>query len=415
MMSAYGADNLSTDTINVDKPKSKVKFKFNADLEGRFMYDSYQSKISRNGVLYYFPLAPNFDPAGDDLNKDGELNFSVFSSKLKLNIDGIKFKKADVSSYFEVDFLGTSDATLQIVRMRHAYVKFKWEKDEFLLGQTSHLLTVDEVTSNTVLFGGGVPFGPLNRGVQARYIHSFASNMKFLFAAEMYGNHNSVGPTDAQAKASIPDLHAQMKFGSIDNVFGGFSVGAKFLQPRSVDNKGYKIGRVVPSYDISGFIRVNVSQYTLKLMGIYGQNLSMLGMIGGYGKLSEDSPNGNYRYANTSTLSSWFDFETPVFGSLSYGLFVGYMRNFGSNKSMSLSKNDDGSFEYGYFRDLDVKTIGRIAPRIYYKPVKFLTIGLEYSYFVARHGKTFDDQYRAVETYPLSKNSRVEVLTRFSF
>ena len=414
-VAALYAQGIETNEAKELKEKlRKVTFKVGGRIDARFSYDTYQSVTSRDGILYFFPKAPQFDRLGSDLNKEGELNFNLYSSRINLSVAGFRGLGADMSVFIEGDFMGSTTNYLQMFRLRHAYFKMVWPKNELLIGQTSHLTYVDEMQPNTVFFAGGVPFNSLNRGPQIRYTRVFSPNVKLLVADEMYGGHNSVGPSDAQRKAAIPDMQVQMKFGNPDHIFGGFTVGYKFLKPRSVDNDGLKINKRVGSFDVNAFLQFILEGYRFQLWGIYGQNLSMLNMIGGYGKLLSDPTGGNYDYANTSTLSAWFDFQTPTFKGLQFGFFAGYQKNFGSNKPMDLAKKD-GVFQYGYFRDCNVTWFNRLSPRVYYYATKNLSFGIEYSYSVASWGETFNAYYEAEKSYPTSHNNRIEVLARFAF
>lgn len=393
----------------------KPKLFFGGQLDLHVMYDSYQNVDSRGGVLYYYPSAPSYNSYGEDLNKEGQLRASMFASRFNFGVKDVSILNAIGKAYVEVDFMGASDTYLQHIRLRQAHFTLDWEKDQLLLGQTSSLTTVSDVMSNSIMFGGGVPFNPLHRGVQARYTRKFTPSVKFLVAAEMYTAHKPAGPSDQQTLAAIPDLHMQMQFGDNSSIMGGFTFGGKFLQPRTVDAQGYKINTIVASYDASLFLKANVDSYTIKVYTIYGGNMSGSSYIGGYAKLLDESASGDYKYGNTYSISAWGEFESPVVNQFSYGLFYGYEKNLGSHKKLDLSKSSDGEFKYGYFRDNDLVWTSRISPRFCYVPTKSLLFGLEYSYCQALWGKSFDEYYVATEVYPVSVNHRVEFFARFKF
>lgn len=399
--------------VLADKISSKPKYKFGGRVEARVFYDSYTNVDSRDGAIYYFPKAPLLNSNGVDLNNDGQVRFSAFTTRLNFSVSNVKVGSAKLDAFIEGDFLGSNDVSLQMLRLRHAYVKLDWEQDQLLLGQTSNLSFVDEVQSNTVMFGAGIPYNVLNRGVMARYMHAFRPNVKLLFAAEYYTAHKSVGPSNAQSKAMIPDLRLQLKLGDPNRVFGGVTVGAKFLQPFSVDEKDNKVNAIATSMDFSAFFRANIQDYIVQLYAIYGGNLSELNCVGGYG-LTKNHVTGDYQYTATRTVSTWLDIETPTVNKFQFGFFFGHQYNLGSTKALDLTKSN-GEFKYGFFRNNDIVWYSRIAPRIYYNPIPKLSFGIEYSYNMAVWGKKFDEYYKATETHPQTANNRVELLARFNF
>lgn len=408
-------DSLSIEERESRRGLGKVAYKFGGRLEARLYNDSYKLIESRDGLLPIMPVAPSYNDNGNDINKNNKTRFSVFSSRLTFGVSNIKIGKAVASAYIEGDFIGMADNSIQLFRMRHAFAKFSWEKDELLIGQTNNLSCVDEIFPNTVMIGAK-PFNIVHRGPQVRYTHSFKPTIKLLVAAEYYNpSHIPTGPKDAQHNAGYPNLQMQMKFGDTNSVFGGFTGGVKFLEPRSVDSNNNQISKIVTSYSASGFFKVNFDGYKLSLYSIYGSNLSGLGFIGGYGKLKSDSADGNFGYANTYSMSSWIDIETPSYNKFKFGFFAGRQLNFGSKKEMDLEKNSDGEFKYGYFLRNDAVWVNGISGRVYYEPMKNITVGLEYLYLTALWGKEFDNYYKAIKTHPVTSNNRIELLLRFSF
>lgn len=410
---------ISRDSITESKKirKHKTIYKFGGMVDARVMYNSYKSHALRDEVVYFYPLAPSYDPAGVDINREGELKFSLFSSRLNFGVSNFKVFNADANAYIEGDFLGSTDNYLQLFRLRHAYINFTWRTNKLLIGQTNNLNFTDEVNASTVDLAGGLPYNTLNRGAQVKYEHLFSKYIKLRFAAEIYQQHKSVGPSDAQYKAMIPAMNLQMVFGEnkVGSVLGGFTVGAQFLKPRSVDNLGYKIDKIVPSYSVNAFLKFYASGYKFQLWGIYGGNLTPLTMLGGYGKVADQSVDGNYDFANVRTLSTWFDFETPIFRKFQAGFFVGYQRNMGSSKALDLTRGENGDYLYGYYRDCNLQWFGRLSPRLYYHALEKLSFGIEYSCNVASWASKVDNHFKAVDKYNNTINNRVVLAARYTF
>ena len=399
--------------------ENKISFKIGGFVEFKSYYDDYRSRVSRYDHIYFYPLSPKLNTSGEDMNQTGSLNFSVATSRLSLTVSGMKLLNADISSYVEADFTGSAETYIGMLNLRHAYINMEWEKSSLLFGQTDHLTSVKEVVGQTVGFGAGYPFNTLNRNMQIRFSHKFSNNVNLILAAHMFSGHNSLGPAKAQAQAGLPNLQAQLKFGNPDKIFGGITFGYKLLKPRVYDNANF-YKKTIGSYDINAFFRANIAKgYTLRLWGIYGENLSHLGMIGGYGKYvdylsSSTSPIGDYPYANIKAYSTWIDFETPAFNNFKLGLFAGYQKNLGTSKTMDMTMLS-GDYQFGFYKDPKLNWFSRISPRITYTLSKKLIFGLEYSISHARWAKSVDMYFKPVEQYDVNHNNRIEFMAKYIF
>lgn len=393
----------------------KIEFKFGGQVDARIFYNSYNSRASRDEVQYAYPLAPDYNPAGKDLNRDGYLGFSVFSSRLHLRVTGPRLGRADTRAYIEADFMGASDEFLHTFRLRHAWIQLEWVRDRLLLGQTDHLTRVEEVSPGVVAYGSGTPFNTQNRSAQVRYAHRFGPELELLAAAHIYTGNRSVGPKDAQNRACLPDLQFQMKFGDPDRVFGGFTAGYKFLKPLLQDEQGYRLDRRVGSFNAGAFFKAVYRDYSIKLWGMAGQNLTPYSMIGGYGLRAFDAA-ADADYTNISVLTLWADFETPVFRGFQAGFFAGYQKNLGADRHMEILKLPGGETAFaGYFRDNALQYFYRLSPRIWFYPLRNLTFGVEYMFSCARWGTDFNARYKARKLLPASCDHRIELLACFKF
>ncbi len=368
---------------------NKVKVTVGGVIDMRVIYDSYDSYSARDGVIYFYPNAPVYDAAGSDLNQEGTLNFSVFASRINLNVVGFEALGADARVYVETDFLGTSDSALQLLRMRQAFFQLDWGRDQLLLGQASSINIIPEVMSGCTDFAGGLPYNTLNRAVQVRYDRSLTDAIRLSLNAEMYDHHRFVGPEDAQINTGLPAFHAQLMFGenSGTNTVGGFTAGIKWLQPRSsyTDAAGdvYRTDEQIASHSINGFLKFFVNDYKVQLYGVYGSNVTHLGNIGGFGKLESDDVSGDYGYANVYSCSSWLDIESPTFNNFKVCLMVGYQANLGSKEALDMTTDSAGNYLYSYFKAANLKWYGRVSPRIQYVASKQLLLELEYGYNTA--------------------------------
>ena len=403
----------------VKAQENKITYKFGGFIEFKSYFDDYRSRVSRYDHIYFYPLAPKLNTSGTDMNSTGSLNFSVATSRLTFTVSGMRLLNANITSYIEADFTGSAENYIGMLNLRHAYINMEWEKSSLLFGQTDHLNSVKEVVGQTVGFGAGYPFNPLNRNMQIRFTHKLAKGVDLILAAHMFSGHNSLGPAKAQAQAGLPNLQAQLKFGNPDKIFGGVTFGYKLLKPRVSDNSNF-YKETIGSYDINAFFRANIAKgYTLRLWGIYGENLSHLGMIGGYGKYvdylsSSTSPIGDYPYVNIKAYSTWIDFETPSFNNFKFGVFAGYQKNLGTSKSMDMTFVG-GDYAFGFYKDPKLNWFSRISPRVTYSLTKKLIFGLEYSLSHARWAKSVDMYFKPVEQFDVNHNNRIEFMAKYLF
>lgn len=398
----------------------KLNFKIGGFVEFKSYFDDYRSRTSRYDLIHYYPLSPKLNTAGEDINSTNSLNFSIATSRLTLTVSGIKLLNADVTSYFEADFMGSAETYIGMFNLRHAYLNLKWKNSSLLFGQSDHLNYVSEVNAQTVAFGVGFPFNPLNRNMQIKYTAAIAKNVNFIVAAQMYSSHLSLGPAKAQAQAGIPDIHAQIRFGDPSKIFGGITAGYKVFKPRTVDAQNNLISTKIGSFDINAFFRAALGKgYTLRLWGIYGDNLSALGMIGGYGKVSDflsgsTNPNSDYRYENVRSMSSWVDFETPSFKDFKFGIFYGYQRSFGTKQFIDVTMAS-GDYAYGFYKDPKLTWFSRLSPRVVYSASKKLIFALEYSLSLAKWAKTIDTNLKGTDFFPVNHNNRIEFMAKYVF
>jgi hypothetical protein len=360
-------------------------------------------------------LEPIFGDNGTDLNKFSTLNASVFASRLNFSVTGLNYLNADLNAYIETDFNGSSDANIYMVNLRHAYINFTWKnRSSLLLGQSDHLSLVREVLSGTIAFGAGFPFNPLNRSIQIRYSKYLTQNIQFLAAAHMYTGHAGVGPSKSQAQGGIPDLQFQLKLGNPSHIFGGFTVGYRTLRPLIYDANNIKINRKASFYNIGAFFRAQITKDILfRTWAIYGDNLTMLGQIGGYGFTQDGNDIYNNKIVGVETLSGWADIDFKLPKKLKAGLFFGYQQNFGSSKALAINSNTSNSFVF--LRDPNLMWFSRLSPRLEYGISGKFTLAVEYSRIIAKWAKEIDSKLNAIDVYKSNSNNRLELMAKMSF
>jgi len=214
---------------------------------------------------------------------------------------------------------------------------------------------------------------------------------------------------NANRNSGMPSAEARIQYGSPSRFFFGVSGGWKLLRPRLETGNGQEATAKISSASATAFLRWNINGHTLKAQGVYGSNLSHLGMIGGYAKRADSMEEGrDYDYSLTNFLATsvWADFETKAYKHFQFGIFGGYMENLGSVKKVDRTMV--------CARNANLHYTGRVSPRITWMKEKLL-FGIEYSIFWAKWGKTFDEHYLPLESYKTTYNNRVTMQVRYTF
>lgn len=373
-------------------------------------FDTYESIDTRDGEVYLYPMAENLDPDGIDINRNSQFQMLALQSRAKITASGLSAFGASVKGVIEGDFLGTSQGNTRMLRLRHAFVQMDWQSSNLIMGQYWHPLFVTDCFPTTLSMGAGAPFHPLNRTPQVRYTYSFGQNLSLMGALMVHGYHKNVGPSDAQRNSGLPEAQLQFKYNT-KAFLGGFTVGYKSLTPRTETNFGYKTSETVGSYNLHAFTKLTFNPVTIKLEGHYGENLTHLVMIGGYGAAENPLLVDDYSYSNIKTMSVWGDIQTNH-DQYVFALFGGYSANLGA---------DDTYFDLnGYVRGIDSPTgkelvsIYRIAPRFVIKSGK-MALGVEYNLTGAVYSDNFDEYHKAIETDDPTVNHRILFSAKYSF
>lgn len=386
---------------------NKPQIKVGGQLFLATYYDTYQSVDSREGVSYSFPLPPNLDPDGKDLNKGGQFGMSPYQSRFSITGDNFRVLNADARVYIETDFMGSSANLFQLVRMRHAYLHLKWEKDDLLFGQTNNLEMVEETVSGLLTAGSGSPISILERPIMIRYGRQLGGKWKAYAAASFH--HVQTGDPEAGRNSGYPSAEARIQYGSADKLMVGVAGSYKNFRPRTETDNGYKAEERIGSANVTAFMRaVLCNGYLLRVQGIYGSNLTQLGYMGGYGKKLNDRMNqmDDYGYTNFRGAAAWLDFESKAYNNFRYGIFGGYMENLGTGEAVDPTEL--------FARNAGLHSTGRVSPRVTYG-ISNLLLGIEYSLFWAKWGKEFDEKYLPTRSFDMAYNNRITMLVRYSF
>jgi len=323
-----------------------------------FMFDSRQTVNAREGHFNILPASENL-VNGEDLNDQTNINFLSIQSRLKASISGPDFFGMKTSGAIEGAFFGNSNGTTGEFRLRHAFVKLSNDKVDILMGQYWHPMFVTAVFPGTYSFNTGVPFQPFSRNPQLRI--TTKGNVKFIGVLFTERDFKTRGASVSQS--GMPQIHAQLQFGSVKNTIGGFGVNFKSARPAlGSDN--------VTSFAGIGYFRTKLGETTWKAEATFGQNMTDVLQIGGFG----EATNGDF--VNNDTFSAWTELSADFSDSMEWGLFGGYSKNGGFGEAITYVNGFLGS---------NVESAFRVSPRIGWKSGK-LKIGVEAEYTNAQYG-----------------------------
>ncbi len=340
------------------------------------MYWDTRNTVSvREGQFMLFPMKKETDADGNDINRNTQFNIIAIQTRLRSRITGPDAFGAKTSGLIETAFFGSTEASINTLRLRHAWVHLDWGNTSLLVGQNWHPLFVPQSFPGTVSFSTGAPFQPFSRNPQIRITHT-TGNLTGILAALSQRDFSGPGGTASLRNAAIPNLHAQIQ-GAAGNILGGIGVDFKRLD---IDPQQYE---PVNSISYFGFLNITVSRVTSKSYLIYGENLQDYTMLGGVAREATGK-----RIFPYQTLSLWHELTTGFRGDpektqYEIGLYTGYSQNRGTTY-------DDIITIPGFARGADIDHLYRIAPRVQVQsgPVRF---SLESDITTASYGSVKSD------------------------
>jgi hypothetical protein len=385
--------------------------KLNGFVRNDFFVDSRQTQGIREGSVSLWPKDLAKDESGKDINAAPSFNMLGINSRLGGTITGPDAFGAKTSGLLEMEFFGSSENDVGVVRLRHAWMKLDWAKTQLAFGQFWHPLFVPKCFPGVANFNTGILFQPFNRSPQIRMTNKLSKDISLILAAIAERDFVSSGPTpgiasDFQRNGVIPGLHAQLQLKTA-NVVAGVAVDYKTLRPRlsiGTNTALKKVNEKVSGVSFMAYLKLVGKKVTFKAEGLLGQNMTDQVMLGGYlayGTASAET------YKATKTNSVWFELMSNS-KTVVPALFVGYTKNAGA---------DAGAIS-AYGRGIGISGRGidnlfRISPRIDFLAGKF-KITPEVEYTRAGWGSLGNDG-KVTGTISNTANVRFLLLTQFSF
>lgn len=312
----------------------------------------------REDMMLFYPKPVLLDANGNDLNDGWQANMLAITARLGLRINGPKMLGAKTSAYIEGDFTGSTNATINDLRLRHAYITLDWGHHKLLAGQYWYGMVIHEIMPMTNPLNMGAPFHCYARQPQVRYEYHHDA-IEAVAVAQWQLDNMSQGLLNGDSAAStlfarhsmVPEMTAQLRYRG-EKFFVGVAANLKTIQP----NVQTKYTTVQPSSDLyssfswSLFGKATLGPVTVKAQTLLNNSLYEGCSLGGYLMLADSS------FQDWHFNTVWLDIERNA-GHWRPGIFLGFAKNLDYG-------NHAGAIIFG--RGHDIEYLWRIQPRLTY-------------------------------------------------
>lgn len=356
----------------------KVSFDLHGFVNPHYYADSREVMGGREDMMLFFPKPVNPDANGIDLNDGWQANMMAITTRLGLRINGPDMLGASTGAYIEGDFTGSTNATNNNLRLRHAYFNLDWGHHRLLAGQYWYAMVIHEIMPMTNPLNMGAPFHCYARQPQVRYEYHL-DGFEAMAVAQWQLDNMSQGllngvPTSSTLFARhslVPEINAQLRYRK-GALFLGAAANLKTIQPIVPDPQK----RLHTSLTYSVFGSLTLKGVTFKAQTLLNNSLYEGCSLGGY--LIYTSVMGNEIMFRDWTFNTvWLDIERNR-GHWRPGIFLGYAQ-----------KQDEGPVLAIYSttavlgRGYDIDYLWRIQPRLTYATEKGLSFTAEAEYTYA--------------------------------
>jgi len=383
---------LSTNVYSQGFLSSKnIQVELSGFVRNDFIFDSRRNVDACDHLLEIFPMVPEYDANGKDINAQPSAQFLNTFTRFGTRVSGLQMGKVNVGAYVEVDFTGGT--ATNSLRFRHAYTQFVWPKSKLLFGRTWHPTFIEKVYPSVLNENTGVPFQVFNRSPQLRFTHQLTNDLDLILAAVYQFKYTNTGPDGKsyhyQRDAVVPNLHAQLQYYDQNWVVGA-AIDWKMIQPRTstTGSSGtFKTSEKLSTIAALAYLKYAKEKFVFKAKTMFGQNVCESLLPSGYAVASVNSTTGAETYTPFNHMYNWVNF---TYGSdWKFGFFAGYLKNFGT------TKNPVGPI-YGFATNADWMT--KFSPQLIYTYKNFM-FGWELSLTTVAYGENdYQDKGKVINT-----------------
>ena len=359
------------------RAQSPFSLSWHGFVNPHYYADSRSVVGGREDMMLFFPKPILRDSLGNDINDGWQANMLAITARLGLRINGPDMLGAKTSAYIEGDFTGSTNATINDLRLRHAYIDMRWEHHRLLAGQYWYPMVIHEIMPMTNPLNMGAPFHCYARQPQIRYEYHILG-IEAVAVASWQLDNMSQGLLDGAPASStlfarhslIPELNAQLRWNS-DLLLLGAAANLKTIQPIVPDPSG----TTHSSFSWSLFGKLTLEGrceenpwLVLKTQALFNNSLYEGCSLGGYLMLADST------FQDWHFNTVWVDISIPN-THWQPGLFFGYAKN------LDYGKHADALHIFG--RGHNIKYLRRIQPRLTYNTGNGLSFTAEAEYTLA--------------------------------
>lgn len=364
--------------------QSPFSFDFHGFVNPHYYADSRSVVGGREDMMLFYPKPIVLDSLGRDINDGWQADMLAITARLGLKINGPEMLGAKASAYIEGDFTGATNATIDNLRLRHAYIDLDWGKSRLLMGQYWYAMVIHEIMPMTNPLNMGAPFHCYARQPQVRYEYRLAG-LEAVAVAQWQLDNMSQGllngvPTSSTLFARhslVPELNAQLRYRK-GGLFLGAAVNAKTIQP-IVNTTGVAAAQNLhTSLTYSVFGSLKAGPVTIKAQTLLNNSLYEGCSMGGY-IIYTSVMGDDVMFRDWTFNTVWLDVERNH-GHWRPGLFMGYAQ-----------KQDEDPVQAVYSttavlgRGYDLSYLWRVQPRLTYTTGNGLSFVGEAEYTRARY------------------------------
>ena len=371
--------NFQFSNFNSAKAQSPFNLEWHGFVNPHYYADSRSVVGGREDMMLFYPKPLLRDSRGHDINDGWQANMLAITARLGLRVNGPEMLGAKASAYIEGDFTGSTNATINNLRLRHAYIDLNWEYHRLLAGQYWYAMVVHEIMPMTNPLNMGAPFHCYARQPQVRYEYHLGG-IEAVAVAQWQLDNMSQGLLNGAPASStlfsrhslVPELNVQFRYRH-GALFVGAAVNAKTIQPVVNTTGVAAVQNLYTSLTYSVFGSLKAGPVTIKAQTLLNNSLYEGCSLGGY--IIYTSVMGDDMMFRDWTFNTvWLDVERNH-GHWRPGLFMGYAQ-----------KQDEGPVLAIYSttavlgRGHDMDYLWRIQPRLTYKTLTGLDFTGEVEY-----------------------------------
>ena len=357
--------------------QSPFSLEWHGFVNPHYYADSRSVVGGREDMMLFFPKPRVLDSLGHDINDGWQANMLAITARLGLKVVGPEMLGANTMAYIEGDFTGSTNATINNLRLRHAYLRLNWDSHELTVGQYWYAMVVHEIMPMTNPLNMGAPFHCYARQPQVRYEYHL-NGFEAVAVAQWQLDNMSQGLLNGAPASSttfarhslVPELNAQLRYRK-GGLFLGAAVNAKTIQP-VVNTTGMAAdGTLYTSLSYSVFGSLTLKGVSFKAQTLLNNSLYEGCSLGGYLMLAD----GTFEDWHFNTV--WLDVERNT-GHWRPGVFMGFAKNidYGNHAGLTI---------FGRGHDMDYHR--RVQPRLTYKTLKGIDFTAEAEYTVAGYAE----------------------------